>query len=401
MRKAVLSAIAALCFCAVFSAEGADIDVVKSGAGKSRLDLSGVRGSGKAGGVFKSTLENDLKLSGWFLISAPGKGVLLGNGTAADSGGRLSVSIRVSSRAGKTYLSDRYSSSSAEARRLAHEVADDIVEAVKGVKGIASTRIIMIGSRGGKKDLYVCDADGGNFIRITHDSAVCLSPSWSVDGGSVVYTSYFGGGPHVYLVDLARKSRRKVSGFPGLNAGASFSPDGSLLALALSKDGNPEIYTMMPGGKRLKRLTVTRQAAEASPVWSPDGRSIAYVSDRSGSPQIYVKGADGGRDRRVSNIGGENVAPDWSSDGKLVWASRRSGRYELVVLDPKKGREVQLTSDGFDYEDPSWAPDGRHIACSRTSGYHSEVYLLDTLGDRPIRLTTISGEWYSPSWSPK
>ena len=112
MKKSLRVAIAALFFSAVFSAESADIDLVKAGAGKSRLDLSGIRGSGKAGGIFKSTLENDLKLSGWFLISAPGKGVLLANGTATDGGGRLSVSIKVSSRAGKTYLSDRYSGAS-------------------------------------------------------------------------------------------------------------------------------------------------------------------------------------------------------------------------------------------------------------------------------------------------
>lgn len=218
---------------------------------------------------------------------------------------------------------------------------------------------------------------------------------------SVVYTSYYEGGPHAYLLNLARKSRRKVSGFPGINAGASFSPDGGRLAIALSKDGNPEIYTMVPGGAGLKRVTTTRHASEASPTWSPDGRSLAYVSDRSGSPQIYIMGAAGGGDRRVSTIGRENVSPDWGPDGRLVWSSRRGSNYEIVVMDPANGKEVQLTGDGFDYEDPSWARNGRHIVCSRTGGYHSDVYFLDTLGDRPIRLTSISGEWHSPAWSPK
>ena len=55
-------------------------------------------------------------------------------------------------------------------------LADEIVQAVKGVKGIASTRIAMIGSHGARKDLYLCDADGGNLVKITNQGAVCLSP---------------------------------------------------------------------------------------------------------------------------------------------------------------------------------------------------------------------------------
>ena len=68
-------------------------------------------------------------------------------------------------------------------------------------------------------------------------------------------------------------------------------------------------------------------------------------------------------------------------------------------LDNKK--EEQLTYDWVDHEDPSWAPDGRHIVCSQTSNFHSDLYILDTLGDPPLRLTTIQGEWYSPDWSSK
>ena len=377
----------------------ADIDIVGSGASKLRIDLSGISAGGNAGSEFKKALENDLKRSGWFVISAPGQGLISVNGSAAEGGGSVSAAISVQNREGRGFLSERYSGP--EARRLAHKAADDIVKAVKGINGIASTRIVMIGSVGGRKDLYVCDADGGSFTRLTQDNAVCLSPSWHPGGQAVVYTSYFEGNPHVYKVDLARKTRGKISGFPGLNAGASYSPDGSKIALALSKDGNPEIYTLGADGRGLKRITMTRGASEASPVWSPDGNSIAYVSDRSGSPQVYVRGAAGGDDRRISNIGRENVAPDWSRDGKLVWSSKRGARYDIVVLDPKQGREIQVTSDGYDYEDPSWAPDGRHIVCSRTGGYHSEVYLLDTMGDPPIRLTAINGEWYSPAWSPK
>jgi hypothetical protein len=39
-------------------------------------------------------------------------------------------------------------------------VADEIIEAVTGRKGIAGGRLALVGTRSGKKELYICDADG-------------------------------------------------------------------------------------------------------------------------------------------------------------------------------------------------------------------------------------------------
>jgi len=186
-----------------------------------------------------------------------------------------------------------------------------------------------------------------------------------------------------------------------VNAGAAISPDGRLMALTLSKDGNPELYIKNLGSGKLTRLTKTGTAAEASPTWSPDGKKIAFVSDSSGSPQIYIVSSRGGKARRVTHRGNENVSPDWGPDGRIAFSSKRSGRYQICVMDPERHTEEQLTSDYVDHEQPSWAPDGRHIAYARTEGYVSDVYILDTMGDAPLRLTRLKGNWYAPAWSPK
>jgi TolB protein len=173
------------------------------------------------------------------------------------------------------------------------------------------------------------------------------------------------------------------------------------MVLTLSKDGNPDLYVMDLRSRNLTRLTRTQHAAEASPTWSPDGRQIAFVSDRSGSPHVYTVSVRGGRQQRITFQGRENVTPDWGPDGRLVCSSRRSGRYQVCVVDPREGSEEQVTSDYVDHESPSWAPDARHIVYTRTEGHASDVYVLDTLGDPPIRLTTLQGDWHSPDWSPR
>lgn len=284
---------------------------------------------------------------------------------------------------------------------MAHRIADDIVEAVEGKVGIASSSIIMVGAKRGKQDIYMCGADGQGLSQLTKDGAPCLSPNWGSDAQKIYYTSLRTGYPDVYEIALQGFKRRRVSKYPGINSGAAVSPDGRRMALTLSKDGNPDLYVRDLGDGRPERITRTPRAAEASPSWSPDGRKIVFVSDRTGSPQLYVASRSGKETRRITLRGRENVSPDWGPHGVIAYSSRREGRYQICIVDPKDGKEKQITSDGADHEDPSWAPDGRHIIYVRTVNYRSALYVLDTLGDPEIRFMQYEGDWYSPAWSPR
>ena len=380
----------------------ADVEVIKSGAVKTELDLSGlVTGGGEPSRTFRKTLESDLVRSGWFTLGARRTAAIEVSGRCDERGQRLRVDCRVTNRArGNTHLAEEFTDAADRPVRLAHRVADAIVKAVKGVPGIAATRIVMIGSMGTRKDVYLCDANGAGLKRVTHDGAVCLSPTWSPDGNQILYTSYHKGYPDLYRIDVGGGSRSRVAAYPGINAGADVSPDGRRIVLTLSKDGNPDLYVKSLRSRTLVRVTRTPYAAEASPSWSPDGSRIVFVSDRSGRPNLYIQAAAGGAARRLTYEGVENVSPDWGPDGCIAYCSRRDGAYQVYVYSPESKRHTRITKDHADYEDPSWAPDGRHLVCTRSSSYHSDLYVLDVLGDAPVRLTRADGEWHSPSWSP-
>ena len=385
--------------CAALRAQ--DIEIVKAGNVKTRIDLGALSATGHAALLFKQTLDADLVRSGWFKTDGTGSGNIAFVGTVRASG-EVAVNAELLNRvSGKRYFSRSYREASTQAVRLAHRVADEILWAIKGIKGIASSRIVMIGQRKGLKDVYVCDADGGNLVRVTREGAVCLSPQWGDDGESVLYTSYHAGFPDVYRLDLKANRRRRIAGYPGLNAGATLSPDGRHIALTLSKDGNPDLYLIETRSGSLTRLTRTRHAAEASPSWSPDGKHVVYVSDSSKRPQLYVVGREGGHPRMISFQGTENVSPDWGPDGRIAYSSRRGGRYQICLINPHTREKTQLTTEYVDHEGPAWAPDGRHIVYSRTQEYSSTLYVLDTLGDAPVRLIKTPGNWYSPDWSPE
>lgn len=403
IRRLVLSAcLASVAFLPGYAA-GKTIIIEKLGAKKSAVDLSGLRHSGgKVEAVFKDTLARDLEMSGWFTVSRRGGGVIVVTGSCSSSRSKLVVDCNVSHKGtGRRFLRRTFKDKDRNARKLAHKVADEIVWAVKQVRGIASTQIALIGLRNGRKDVYVCDADGGNLTRITKEGAVCLFPAWHPDAGALVYTSFHLGFPDVFMINMDTMERTKIASFPGLNAGADISPDGRKMVLTLSKDGNPDLYIMDLKNKGLSRLTRTRFAAEASPSWSPGGRRIVFVSDKANSPQLYIMNGPGGKQVPITLRGRENVAPDWGPDGRIAYSSKRGRWYQICVINPDTGEQKLLTKNEVDHENPSWAPDGRHIVYTQTERFRSNLYILDTMGDRPLRLTTLEGDWYSPAWSAK
>ena len=70
---------------------------------------------------------------------------------------------------------------------------------------------------------------------------------------------------------------------PGINGAPSWSPDGRSMAAVLSKDGQPDIYAIDIGSRRLNRLT-SDPAIDTEPSWSSDGRSVFFTSERGGRP---------------------------------------------------------------------------------------------------------------------
>ena len=396
MKKSLLI----LCLFSIAVLARAEVTVRKSGADKTSIDLSSFGADGAQDSqLFRKVLETDLMRSGWFTRAASGGGQYNIQGSASAG---LSVQCRVVDRGtAQTRLGKSYSSDSAGARRLAHKVADDIVEAITGQRGIASGRLAIVGNRSGHKEVYVCDADGDGLAQLTRDNSISLSPNWGPGGRQLLYTSFMKRNPYTYLVTPASGERRVFASYPGLNTGAVFSPDGRDVALVLSKDGNPELYLKSVGSGELTRLTRTPKAAEASPSFSPDGRQIVYVSDQVGvgRPQIYVIDRSGGSPRLLPGRSAQNVAPEWGPKGLIAYASLVGGGFQIRVINPATGESEQVSQGGGSWEDPTWAPDGRHIVCARTVNYQSKLYLLDILGDPPIALAEFQGDWYSPSWA--
>ncbi len=332
-------------------------------------------------------LQSDLLMSGYFKLTAPGS-PSAGFSVSGSGGGTSPLSGKVEERGGKTVLSKTFNGAG---RAQAHQFADEIVETLTGIHGIAGTKLAFVATRTGKKEIYVADADGSNLTQLTHDASISVSPRLSPDGRWLVYTGYKGGYADVYQIELSSGARSRIIKYPGTNSGATYSPDGNRLAVTMSKDGNPELYVTSASGGGPQRLTKTA-GVESSPTWSPDGGELIYSSDDRGTPQLYRISASGGTPKLLSTGHSYNTEPNWSPDGKSVaFNVREGGTFAVAILDLSSGH-TRTVGEG---QDPTWGADSRHLIFA--SG--GAVILLDAQTGQKTTLASGLGKISEPTWS--
>ena len=314
------------------------------------------------------------------------------------SGGKLDVQAMVHEAPTKTLvLARRYGGSQDAVRRVAHQIADDIVNAFTGQKGIAMSRIAFVSGHKDAKEVYLMDYDGQRIRRITSSKVLNLSPAWSPDARKIAFVSWRGGRPGIQVLDDAGKSIRVKTVGGELTSAPEWSPDGRRLVYNSTVDGNSEIYVSDVDSGRSTRLTRT-PAIDTSPSYSPNGREIAFTSDRGGSPQIYLMDAEGLNVRRVSFGSNYCDSPAWSPDGsKLAYAARYDGRFDVVVLDMATGKVERLTRGQGNSENPRWSPDGRHLVFSSSRAGSYDIYTMLEDGSN-VRRQTKGGDAFMPDW---
>ena len=190
----------------------------------------------------------------------------------------------------------------------------------------------------------------------------------------------------------------------------TFSPDGKRISASIVGDNHSDLVLLDASGRRLVRLTDNWSKARVQdsvwarhPTWSPDGRQIVYVSDALGSQMSLWSVDPAGASRRqvfpAPGWGGVDW-PSWSPDGRdLALTVYDLSSSQLARVNLTLGSLNKLAEHVDGAYDPAWSPDGEHIAyVVRTAG-RDDVWIMDSDGADPIRLTDV-GTARAPAWSP-
>ncbi|MDR3607370.1 MAG: translocation protein TolB [Oligoflexia bacterium] len=305
----------------------------------------------------------------------------------------------------KEVFGKRYVASTSDVNTIAHTVANNIVEALTGQRGIFLTKIAMTCStRSGKKEIFMMNFDGSEPKQVTQHHSISFAPAWSPDSTKLaysVYTRHRGNIKNIdlYEFDFTTSTYRMISNRKGINSGAAYSPDGQSVTLTMSFLGNPEIFTLTPATSTVTRLTKSL-GFDVDPSWSPDGKTLAFVSSRSGKPMVYRMNADGSNPQRLTYAGVYNATPNWSPQGnKIVFAGWLEKHFDVFTMNPDGSHIERLTKNEGSNEDPFFSPDGNFITFSSNRAGGQNVYVMNADGSFVKRLTYGMGNCTAPKWS--
>lgn len=278
--------------------------------------------------------------------------------------------------------------------------------------------------------IWTMAPDGSQLTRVSEGIGDSRYPSFAPDGGAVVYSNDEQGGYSIWSQNLATGERSllmdaRQTGYesptgPYFSASGnaiypSISPQGDLLAFVVDGESHTLVVADLtdPGARR----ELYRAPLLGAPLWAPAGDALYAATGAEDAGQVVRVPLDGGpvetlAEARDVFLFRPSLAPDgrlfYTADGNLLSVQADGSPGEPVAfaasvsLDrtPYTRRRLDLADTtarpALGIIDPVLSPDGRQVAFAALG----DLWLADTEGGQPRRLTDDVFIDISPNWSP-
>jgi eukaryotic-like serine/threonine-protein kinase len=229
--------------------------------------------------------------------------------------------------------------------------------------------------------------DAGQAGAVSETSAVFMHPRLSPDGQRVAVTIETEGGSDVWVYDLARGRRVRLT-TDGMSRSGVWSSDSRTVTYHSAQRGPWTMFQRLADGSAKAIPLISAPAPErraptlsfvdgllpgsvpalsgASPqfpgAWSPDGRTLAFVERRPGGDRDIWMLTPGGQPTPFLTTPADESSPVFSPDGRFVAYVSDEGGREDVYVQPYPGPGGRwLVSEGGG-SDPVWSRDPRQLS---------------------------------------
>ncbi|WP_410649777.1 VWA domain-containing protein [Amycolatopsis sp. cmx-4-54] len=293
--------------------------------------------------------------------------------------------------------------------RVPVRLTDDSTADTRPALSPDGSSVAFVSERAGSKDIFVIGVDGRGLRQVTSGPAADDSPSWSPDGGRLVFSGT-GEDPagDLYTVPANGGAPARLTTDPGADTQPAWAPTGSRIAFTTTRfDPAGDVVVMADTGGALTRA-VPEPGDSSEPAWSPDGARLAFTT-RQPDPLGDVKQVAGGQVSVISALPavGE-TEPAFRAGGQPVFTRLRGGdTNDIWSADARGGDRRDLTHrPDADEADPAFSPDGTSLAYTEFGpgeSRSSQIVVANADGGAPRPLTGGAGggkRERHPAWSP-
>lgn len=274
------------------------------------------------------------------------------------------------------------------------------------------TKIAYLSFDGGSTyDLWVMNTDGTGKIKIdTIDSAgdsemaflLGWDFDWNPDSKTIVYTKYEGTDTGSIWTMNTETTEKKELAQKAMNP--SWSPDGGKIVYTSKESGqaNLDVWVMDTDGNNKRKLASNAGFDALFPSWSPDGTKVVYVSwveSQKENANIWIINADGTNNiKLVSNA----TLPKWSPDGTKIayqsgWAIVNVHSVWTISPDGTENICILTNPNPIVFMYSKWSPDSTKITCLVGTEFGGDLLILYIDGSGKYWI--IPNAMYC-SWSP-
>ena len=278
----------------------------------------------------------------------------------------------------------------------------------------AKSRILYFSPADGYTDIYAARLDGeGKRAVVKGERTPEFESFHFFDSRLDVYqnrllafTSKYLDRDALFIWDLRRQKKVGRFQFPGLVGilSPSWTPDGqSVVFSGLATNGYSDLYRLWIADGRLERLTNDRYQ-DVDPSVSPDGKRVVFASDRTsfgidGAKNLFTLDLASGAIGYLTYGDWKDTGPRWDWETGRIWfSSDRDGSSQIYDIDSTGvGRRVTDVLGGA--FDPQYVPAESTVVFGGFSDLTFGIYRTRVSADTTGSTVSLAANPHPPDWA--